>query len=63
MTGHQTVALWTAFFSSCGGLQPSTATVGPFGPNNKALRAHLTVLKIHFKNFPEIHLENFAEIC
>ena len=51
------------FSSSCGGLQPSAATVGPFGPKNRALRAHLRVLKIHLKKFPEIHLENFAEIC
>ena len=32
-------ALRAAFSSSCGGLQPLTAMVGPFGPNNGALRA------------------------
>ena len=40
-------ALWAAFSSSCGGLQPSAATVGTFGPNNRALRAHLKMLKIN----------------
>ena len=49
--------LWAAFSSSWGGLQPSAATVGPFGPKNRALR------EIHLKIFAEIHLENFAEIC
>ena len=29
-------ALPAAFYSSCGGLQSSPATVGPFGPNNGA---------------------------
>ena len=37
--------------------------MGNFGPNNKALRAHLTVLEIHLKIFAEIHLKIFAEIC
>ena len=55
-------ALRAAFSSSCGGLQPSAATVGHFGPNNRAFRANLKILKIHLENFAEIHLENFAEI-
>ena len=56
------LAFGAAFSSSCGGLQPSAATVGPFGPNNRDLRAYLKMLKIHLENFEEIHLENFAEI-
>ena len=44
-------------------LRPSAATVGPFGPNNRALRAHLKMFKIHLGNFAQIHLEIFAEIC
>ena len=38
------------------------ATEGPFGPNNRALRAHLQMLKIHLENFAEICLNFFAEI-
>ena len=30
-------AIRAAFSSSCGGLQPSAATVRPFGPKNRAL--------------------------
>ena len=52
-------ALRAAFSSSCGGLQPSAAMVGPLGPNNSALRAHLKMFEIHLENFAEIHLENF----
>ena len=53
-------ALRAAFTSSCGGLQPSAAPVGPFGPNNRDLRAHLKMFKIHLKNLAAIHLENLA---
>ena len=54
---------FSAFSSSCGGLQPSTAPVGPIGPNNRALRTHLKMFKIHLENFAVINLEIFAEIC
>ena len=40
--------LRAAFSSSCGGQQPSAATVGPFGPNNRALQAHLKFSKFIF---------------
>ena len=48
--------------SSCGRLQPSDAMLGPFGPTNRALQAHLKMLKIHLENFEEIHLENFEKV-
>ena len=32
MKTEKIAALWAGFSSSCGGLQPSTATVGPSGP-------------------------------
>ena len=41
-------ALRAAFSGSCGGLQPSAASVGPFGPNNRDLQAYLKMLKIPF---------------
>ena len=37
--------------SSCGGLQPSAAMVGPFGPNNRALWAHIKMLEMNLKFF------------
>ena len=42
-------------------LQPafSAATVGPFKPNNRALRAHLKMFKIHLENFTRF-LQNFS---
>ena len=55
--------LWAAFSSSCGMLQRPAITVGPLGPNNSALRAHLKLFKIRLEIFAEIHLENLAEIC
>ena len=71
MCTRKIAALRAAFPSSCGGLQPSAATVGPFGPKNRALRAHLKMLKINLENFAGIwliffakfHLEQFVEIC
>ena len=64
-----------AFSTSFGGLQPSASTVGPFGPNNRAIWDHLKMFKIHLQNyleyfgeislkfFAEIHLEVVEEIC
>ena len=45
--------LRATFSSSCGGLQPLAATVGPFVPNNRVLWAHLKMFKIHLENFAE----------
>ena len=55
-------ALRAAFSSSCGGLQPSAAPMRPFGPNNRALPAHLKMFKNHLENFADVQLEKFAEI-
>ena len=38
-TNRKIAFLRPAFSSSCGGLKPLAATVGPFEPNNRALRA------------------------
>ena len=40
----------------------SVATVGPFRPNNRDLRAYLKMVKIHLENFEEIHMKFFSEI-
>ena len=50
------------FPSSFGSLQPSAATVGPFGPNNRALRAYIKMLKIYLNFFLEIHFEKFSKL-
>ena len=52
-------ALQAAFSISCRELQPSAATVRP---NNRALWAHLKILKINLQKFTEIYLDFFAEI-
>ena len=54
-------ALRVTFSSSCGGLQPLAATVGPFGPNNSALWAQLKMLKINLENLAEICLKFFLK--
>ena len=51
------------FSLSCVGLQPSAATVGPFGHNNWDLRAQPKMLKMHLENFAEIYFKFFAQIC
>ena len=57
ITTRKIAALQVTFSSSCEGLQPLAAMVGPFGSNNRALRAHLKMFKIHLENFAEIHLK------
>ena len=64
-------AIRADFSTSCGGLQPLDAMVGPFEPNNGALRAQPKILNIHLESFTEICLnfflfgnqfKNFADI-
>ena len=62
-TIKKNAGLRAAFSSSCGGLQPLAAPVGPFGSNNRTLRVHLKMFKIHLEKLAEIHLEIFVEIC
>ena len=61
LKSRKNFALRAAFSSSCRGLQSSAAPVGPFGPNNEALRAQNKILKIHFENFAEICLIFFCK--
>ena len=43
--------LRAAFFSSCGGLQPSAATVGPFGPSQDHFSGNVLNLDFFHQNF------------
>ena len=60
---RKSAGLRPAFSSSCGGLQPSAATVGPFGPNSGALRAHTKILQVlkKSKNFPGVDLHGLLD--
>ena len=56
--------LRAAFFSSCGGLQPSAATVRPFRPKSGVLRAQPKnrMMNLFRFFFAEIHLTFFCDV-